>query len=623
LEARIAAVEQQRQQQQTQQQQNHPQQNHPQQNHPQQQPQQQERPLSQQPGALPFVDISATPDNPVPIELEDPLNATPQSGHSVADVVGLLSLGNGNVGAQAYIGSSSGYGLATDLGRMVRSTVLNKALWLSSSSKGRTESSFSYTPSRKITLQELRTNPVEPPADVLGEKLINTYLARIHPRFPFLFRPDIWTAHRNRFGLSEEIDRQQERSEPRFASSAYHNHGLALFTLYMVYAIGALCLRLTEDYKETSPEQFYVSAMQHVACVREADPVHNLAAIVLLVLYHLRSESRNGLWHLTGLAMRTVTDMGLHRKASTQSLRPFEAQLQRRLFWSIYALESIFASTFGRPISLSDCDIDQPLPLAIDDDDRLCQASSEAEYSAHVNDHEPDGLTQFVLLSQLHVFEARIQRTIYRVDRTVDSLQPKMHRLGEDLEAWHHNMPTTLPKSDHDRVLLHYYRTVRILLQPFLSILHPTSEPFRKCAHAAGQICQIHKQLHRTSEYAHSFVAVHTVFVSGITLLYALWRGREKMWSFTISNDIRAASCVLSIMGERAPWIRHFRDTFDVMVEATMAVMQEPDASACDREELRDPVAAAQEADFSIFEDLHVDHGALDMARELVEWMQF
>jgi hypothetical protein len=506
---------------------------------------------------------------------------------------------------------------------MVRSTVLNKALWLSSSSKGRTESSFSYTPSRKITLQELRTNPVEPPADVLGEKLINTYLARIHPRFPFLFRPDIWTAHRNRFGLSEEIDRQQERSEPRFASSAYHNHGLALFTLYMVYAIGALCLRLTEDYKETSPEQFYVSAMQHVACVREADPVHNLAAIVLLVLYHLRSESRNGLWHLTGLAMRTVTDMGLHRKASTQSLRPFEAQLQRRLFWSIYALESIFASTFGRPISLSDCDIDQPLPLAIDDDDRLCQASSEAEYSAHVNDHEPDGLTQFVLLSQLHVFEARIQRTIYRVDRTVDSLQPKMHRLGEDLEAWHHNMPTTLPKSDHDRVLLHYYRTVRILLQPFLSILHPTSEPFRKCAHAAGQICQIHKHLHRTSEYAHSFVAVHTVFVSGITLLYALWRGREKMWSFTISNDIRAASCVLSIMGERAPWIRHFRDTFDVMVEATMAVMQEPDASACDREELRDPVAAAQEADFSIFEDLHVDHGALDMARELVEWMQF
>jgi hypothetical protein len=186
LEARIAAVEQQRQQQ--------PQQNQQQQQQQQQPLQRQERPLSQQLGALPFVDISATPDNPVPIELEDPLNATPQPRHSVADVVGLLSLGNGNAGAQAYIGSSSGYGLATDLGRMVQSTVLNKALWLSNSSKGRAETSFSnYTPSRKITLQELRTNPVEPPADVLGEKLINTYLARIHPRFPFLFRPDIWT----------------------------------------------------------------------------------------------------------------------------------------------------------------------------------------------------------------------------------------------------------------------------------------------------------------------------------------------------------------------------------------------------------------------------------------------
>lgn len=317
--------------------------------------------------------------------------------------------------------------------------------------------------------------------------------------------------------------------------------------------------------------------------------------------------------------MRTVTDIGLHRKASTRLLSPLEAQLQRRLFWSIYALESILAGTLGRPISLSDCDIDQPLPLAIDDDERLSRASSEDEYQSNTDNNVPQSLIQFVLLSQLHVFEARIQRTIYRVDRTVDSLQPKMHRVVADLEAWHQELPASLHKNEHDRVMLHYYRNIRMLLQPFLSILQPTSEPFRKCALAAGQICQIHKQLHRTSEYGHSFVAVHTVFVSGITLLYALWRGRETIWSFTISNDLRAASCVLSIMGERAAWIRQFRDTFDVMVEATMAVMQEPNTPVYERE---DSVTAAQEADFSIFESLHVDHGALDMARELVEWMQ-
>ena len=536
--------------------------------------------------------------------------------------MGLLSLGNGNAAAQTYVGSSSGYALATDLGRMVQATVWNKALWLPAVDTGCNEQQSDRESARRITLQELRSDTAEPPADNLGERLINAYLIRIHPRFPFLFRSDVWEAHRHRNSLGKEPRAQHDQDLPRFSTPAYEKHGFALFVLNMVYAIGALNLRLTEDYKETSPEKFYVAAMQHVAGVREADPVHNLAATILLVLYHLRSESRNGLWHLTGLAMRTVTDIGLHRKASTQLLPPFEAQSRRRLFWSVYSLESILAGTLGRPVSLSDCDIDQPLPLAINDDDRMSDDLSDAEYISRSRRDEGNlaiNLSQFVLLSQLHIFEARIQRSIYRVDRIVDSLQPKMRRLLGELEAWHYNLPMSLSKGEQDRVMLQYYRNIRILLQPFLSILNPTSELFRKSVHAAGQICQIHKQLHRTPEYGHSFVAVHTVFVSGITLLYALWKGKEQIWSFAVSNDLRAASCVLSIMGERAPWIRRYRDTFDVMVEATMAVLQDTSTPS---EGVHEPVAAALEADFSIFEDLNVDHGALDMARQLVGWMQ-
>jgi hypothetical protein len=552
-----------------------------------------------------------------------PKEPTPQSQHNVADVVGLLSLGRGNT-AQSYIGSSSGYGLATDLGRMVQATIWNKALWVS------TESGNEHvgvppgeSPTRRITVQEL-SDRAEPPTDVLGTKLIHAYLARIHPRFPFLFRSDVWEAHRCRYALQGGTRGQQGNDVPSFSSPAYQQDGFALFVLNMVYAIGALNLRLTEDYKDTSPEQFYVFAMQHVASVREASSIHNLEATVLLVLYHLRSESRNGLWHLTGLAMRTVTDIGLHREASTSTLKPFETQLRRRLFWSVYALESILAGTLGRPISLSDCDIDQPLPFSIDDDDCMDNIPYEVYTTrpAGQEAYPPTNLSQFILLSQLHVFEARIQRTVYRVDRNIITLQPKMHRLMADLEAWRHIIPVTLTVGERDRVMLHYHRAVRLLLQPFLATLSPASVEFRKCADAAGQICQIHKRLHQTPEYGHSFVAVHTVFVSGITLLYTLWRGRGNVWSFGISNDIRAASCVLSIMGERASWIRRFRDTFDVMVEATMAVLQdEGNDQGGHADRARDPSTAAPAVDFSIFEDLHVaGNGALDMAKELAEW---
>ncbi|KAI8942015.1 hypothetical protein NX059_000123 [Plenodomus lindquistii] len=390
----------------------------------------------------------------------------------------------------------------------------------------------------------------------------------------------------------------------------------------MVYAIGALSLRLTEDYKYTSPEQFYLFAMHHVASVRESTAVHNLEATVLLILYHLRSESRNGLWHLTGLAMRNAIDIGLHRGASTQNLLPFEAQLRRRLFWSVYALESILASTLGRPVSLSDCDIDQPLPLSFDDDDHMDNIASNVLHNKAPGQeaYPPTNLSPFILLSQLHIFEARIQRTAYRVDRTIDTLQPKMHRLLADLEAWRHTIPPNLQASDHDRVMLHYQRAIRLLIQPFLTILEPTSELSRKCASAAGQICQIHKRLHQTPEYGHSFVAVHTVFVSGITLLYTLWRGKNQVWSFAMSNDIRAASCVLSIMGERALWIRRFRDTFDVMIEATMSVLQ----AGNETEEFAGTRPGENELhlDFSVFEELNVgDQYAMEMARELADWL--
>lgn len=44
--------------------------------------------------------------------------------NNIADIVGFLSLG----GDGAYVGSSSGFSLATNLGQMVQATVWNKAL---------------------------------------------------------------------------------------------------------------------------------------------------------------------------------------------------------------------------------------------------------------------------------------------------------------------------------------------------------------------------------------------------------------------------------------------------------------------------------------------------------------
>ncbi|KAH0274128.1 hypothetical protein KCU71_g18265, partial [Aureobasidium melanogenum] len=152
---------------------------------------------------------------------------------NVADVVGLLSLGNGNA---EYVGSSSGFALATDLGRMVQATVWNKALWLSTPCGSQSEERSSNADTRKITLQELQSK-AKPISDALGTRLISTYLVRIHPRFPFLFPSDLWEIHHRQksTGSAETSRTGSMHGEPNsFASPAYNENGFALFVLNMV-----------------------------------------------------------------------------------------------------------------------------------------------------------------------------------------------------------------------------------------------------------------------------------------------------------------------------------------------------------------------------------------------------
>jgi hypothetical protein len=122
--------------------------------------------------------------------------------------------------------------------------------------------------------------------------------------------------------------------------------------------------------------------------------------------------------------------------------------------------------------------------------------------------------------------------------------------------------------------MLHYNRALRLLIQPFLPSL-PLSDPYYHiCLRAAGDICQAHKRLHQTLEYGHSFIAVQTVFMAGITLLYALWTHTDQVWSVQMSNNIRACSTVLFVMGERATWVKKYRDAFEMLVNAAMEKLE-------------------------------------------------
>ena len=301
----------------------------------------------------------------------------------------------------------------------------------------------------------------------------------------------------------------------------------------------------------------------------DARSVENIEAMVLLVVYHLRTASSHGMWYMIGLAMRTAIDLGLHRKANEINLDPFTTQIRRRLFWVVYYLERVVSMSLGRPFSISDRHIDLDLPLDVDDD------TLDPALLTNPQPHsKPTSLTFAIYLFKLRRIDSRIQHKIYRADRPLSSLRPKMDPLYLELEEWKESALLRFTGTSLDYPMLHYNRAVRLLIQPFLPLLPITDPYYHICLRAAGEICQSHKRLHQTLEYGHSFLAVQTVFMAGITLLYALWTHTEQVWSVRMSNDIRACSTVLFVMGERAAWVKKYRDAFELLVNAAMEKLQ-------------------------------------------------
>lgn len=317
----------------------------------------------------------------------------------------------------------------------------------------------------------------------------------------------------------------------------------------------------------TAPEQFFMKALQYISAARESHSIHNIEAMTLLVLYNLRSPSNSGIWYMVGLAMRSAVDLGLHREAHYTKLSAYQTQLRRRLFWSIYYLERVVALSLGRPFSISDRDIDASLPHDIDDsvhdDDIILEAITRSTIP-----RSPSSLTMSICLTSLKRVESQIQCEIYRVDKSVSQLTPEIGPLLKQLDCWKHALPE-MTTSDTNYLFLQWNKAVRLLLQPFLPILNPNDKLIGICLKASGQICELFKRLHQSAAYGHSFIAVHSIFIAGLTMCYCLFIS-PSLYSLSVANDLRACTAALFVMAERTPVVKKYRDVLETVITSAM-----------------------------------------------------
>jgi hypothetical protein len=242
--------------------------------------------------------------------------------------------------------------------------------------------------------------------DVIADRMISKgYLHYIAILWPVMQPSQLQRLHRNRAQL-----------EDRFEIAALH----------LVYAAAGRFLETTGETGSFRSEQHYRSAMALLGEILTLSAsVQTVQILLLLAMYGLRAPRGPGAWPLVGIAMRMCIELGMHRKSANVPGRHAEAADQLRcMFWSCYCLDRQTSIILGRPFAIADQDIDAELPIGVDDESRR-------------------SLAPFAHICRLRMIESRIQQTIYRVDKAIDSANIKVEIEAnlKELEAWKATIP--------------------------------------------------------------------------------------------------------------------------------------------------------------------------------------
>ncbi|KAH9487280.1 Positive regulator of purine utilization [Psilocybe cubensis] len=448
------------------------------------------------------------------------------------------------------------------------------------------------------------------PSPAVADILIRAVYEHIQARYPFqCWRSfNAWHADRDRY-LVEEHKVESDRTAAFFIWSVflclYMIKALNFLSGRLMYATGARLLQSTALPGLHAPEVYYAKAMEYLDNIVTLHNLANIQAFLLLAVYSLRCTEGPSVWHLVGIALRLSIELGLHRKASRQArLRdPYTVELRRRIFWSAYGLDRFMALNMGRPLGIQDADIDVELPMDIDfaeSDDTALREMSEKEL--HASTAPSPSEEQFriakpitTMTSALHIIKCRqieseIQRLMYRVDRveTPPEMENEVARILARLDRWKANIPRKIegldppspPCCTPEWFLWRYYEATLFLLRP-LTINADSSDPLlSRCAHAAAGSLEAQRKLHQVPPVSLSLSALHSVFLSGLTLLHCLHLDPRVVTRASANKAIRACSNTLFLYAQHFVAAEPFRDAFEDMANACLDKAEQGDGDS-------------------------------------------
>ncbi|KAG5368968.1 hypothetical protein CJU90_1216 [Yarrowia sp. C11] len=424
-------------------------------------------------------------------------------------------------------------------------------------------------------------DPVEQPSSELADKLLETFFLKVHTRLPMVPRHEYQQMYRLRF----------DKPVGAFTSAAYTAYRVRCFRLYIAYAAAAMILDMADQYEGPDYMGYFYMAMRYGQCAKVDDPCLQIEACLFAIHVLVRCDNEVELYKkFLDIATMLSSQALLHKKETYEGLSRADSNRLKISFWATYNLERIVHSGLGRKKYrhlegdiTTDIDFDLEPPYAPKQVEGDGSERGDSGTSTPTISDDPmariNGSRVLKRILKLRRIESEIREHIYLEDKPLDEQILKVQPFLDKLEYCKTEI-IQIGGMDKDLHHLHYSRVMRMLLQPFLGRLDPSSDLFRKCVTATEDMIKIFKEYFWNSQRGFTISSIHTIFVCGLTLLYSLWLSKHH-FPIHILDGIRDCSVTLAIMSARTRLARGYRDTFENMTKSTLNFLISNGASGC------------------------------------------
>ncbi|ORX35941.1 fungal-specific transcription factor domain-domain-containing protein [Kockovaella imperatae] len=345
------------------------------------------------------------------------------------------------------------------------------------------------------------------------------------------------------------------------------------FTFFMVIAIGTTNRERVGEAVRGASKEFRQRAMRGLPYAVAREDMLCVQSLLLLGIYSMFDPSDMSLWHIVGFATRVAIALNLHRKNEDVNVSSEVAEIRRRVFYSLYNVERLVATTLSRPLVISDDDIDIELPSPLPNDPPY-RGVAQMLFTQHI--------------IKLRRLSGAICATVYSVSGSQNSL-PEAQR-NEIITNFHRQMDTWLAESpvppseetekpgminNQSWFLLNYHHNLCLLYRP--SPLYPnmTTERLSALHDASSRCVALWMELFHEQKISYSIINVSAQFLDCISLLYCMCEydnrspnlHSDENWSREVSTRLGQCHALLEAFGRALPETAKYKEIFTKLSE--------------------------------------------------------